>query len=71
MGKLQKWMDAQGFKDEAVADLVNLSRVHVCRIRNGLRTSVGSAKRLQKLTGIRWSYFVDPGPAPKRRKARS
>lgn len=65
MGKLQNWMDANDLDDSAVAAKVLYSRVHICRVRNGLNTSVALGKRLQKLTGIKWSYFVDP-PAPRR-----
>lgn len=69
MGKLQNWMDENGWRDHHVADRVNCSRVHVTRIRNGLRCSVPLAKRLKKLTGIRWTYFADP-PAEKKRAAK-
>lgn len=68
MGKLQAWMQRNALNDAMVADKVGISRVHVCRIRNGMKTSVRTAKRLQTLTGIKWPYFLDPIPDKAARK---
>lgn len=60
MKKLQTWMNRNGWRDHHVAEKVNVTRTQVSRIRRKKSgCSVETAKALAKLTGIRWTYFID------------
>jgi len=62
--QLQAWMTKHKMRDHQVARLVKRSRVQISRIRRGKTyTSVPTAMRLQKLTGIAWWNFIKGGHA--------
>ncbi len=58
MSKLQKWMDKNEVRDATVAASLKISRVQVNRIRRGNKTSVRTARKLERLTGIKWYHFI-------------
>lgn len=60
MNVLQHWLAGQGLRDDEVAALFEVSRVHALRYRHGkCKPSVETAKRLESITGIPWMdlYF--------------
>jgi predicted transcriptional regulator len=67
--KLQMWMSAHNYDDDAVARAVRrVSRVQISRIRRGVsHASIETAMRLQELTGIRWHHFVRCAPEARAR----
>lgn len=52
-------MAKNGLRDHQVANNAGVSRVQISRIRRGVcGASVPTARRLEKLTKIKWHYFV-------------
>lgn len=52
-------MTKNDMRDEQVARIVKLSRVQINRLRRGKSTaSVPTAQALEKLTGIKWYWFL-------------
>jgi transcriptional regulator with XRE-family HTH domain len=71
MRKLQQWMDRNHKRDGDVAKAIRVSRPQVNRIRRGITTaSPPTARKLEKLTGIKWFYFVERA-LPRRSKQRA
>lgn len=59
MTKLQRWMNQHNKVDAEVARAIKVSRPHISRVRRGITgASPGTAKQLEKLTGIKWWHFV-------------
>lgn len=54
-------MTKNDMRDEQVAKIVKLSRVQINRLRRGKSTaSVATAMALERLTGIKWHWFLRP-----------
>lgn len=66
---LADYMSAEKLSDDALAQILNISRVHVNRLRLGRRRpSLALAIRLEEITGIPASKFAE-APSRDRRHA--
>lgn len=71
MSRLKQWMEDAKETDQSLGAKVGVSRVQISRIRRGINgASRATAQRLEEVTGIAWSTFIEPSREPAEKSER-